>query len=59
MTKEEISNSIYDSLINDNKIEDNLIYYKDICNVCTYVAAGIILLLLITMIVLLYVKDNY
>ena len=58
MTKEEISFPIYDSLINDNKIEDDLIYYKDICNVCTYVAAGIILLLLITIIILLFLKDN-
>ena len=58
MTKEEISFPIYDSLINDNKIEDDLIYYKDICNVCTYVAAGIILLLLITIIIILFLKDN-
>ena len=58
MTKEEISFPIYDSLINNNKIEDDLIYYKDICNVCTYVAAGIILLLLITIIIILFLKDN-
>ena len=59
MTKEEISFPIYDSLINNNKIEDDLIYYKDICNICTYVTAGIILLLLlITIIIILFLKDN-
>jgi len=65
MPNQEMKSPIYDSLIfsdydntENDIIEEDLIYYNDVCNIFIYVVALILLLLVITMLVLLFIKDG-